>query len=80
MSEHHRRGVVGELEERASIEVEDLDDAALGVLDRAVDQIRVEIDELCREVCDDGLETQAFFERGSKRIESLRHGRYPEIF
>ena len=75
MREHHRCGVVGKLEERASIEVEGFDDAALGILDRAVDQIRVEVDELGREVRDDGLEAQAFFEHRPKRIESLGHGR-----
>ena len=75
MGEHHRRGVLGELEERAAIEVEHLYDAALGILDRAVDQIRVEVDELGREVRDDGLEAQAFFERHAERIESLGHDR-----
>ena len=73
--ENQLRAVVGELKERAAIEIEGFDNAALRILDGAIDEVRVEVDELGRQIRDECLESQPILERRAKRIVSLRHDR-----
>ncbi len=75
MRENQLRAVVGELKQRASIEIEGFDDAALRILDRAIDEVRVEVDELGRQIRDERLESEPILERRAQRIAGLRHDR-----
>ena len=59
----------------APIEIEGFDDAALRILDGAIDEVRIEVDELGRQIRDERLESEPILERRSQRIVGLRHDR-----